>query len=271
MRAQTIKPFGLILLLLGTLVYTIPTYSQNSEAPLTNASVIKLVRAGFREKTILTIIRSKPSRFDLSPDKLIELKRGGVSETIILAMLATQEGSVALSDDDWNDPFFNNGKSPSNKGNGAGTGDSSDPNEMSIFGSGSGSKGKSRSYGGTGSNDAETQSSGSATVRIIRPPTEGGKAPAPKLEKTPTLTNESIIDLVEGGFSEGTIIRRIEQSPADFELTPSKIGELQRRHVSDKIIAAMKIAMGEDPSTIKSNTTPTSSQPNLPALPKVEP
>ncbi|HMF58127.1 MAG TPA: hypothetical protein VK619_17420, partial [Pyrinomonadaceae bacterium] len=68
--------------------------SQNSEAPLTNASVIKLVRAGFRERTIIAIIRTRPAQFDLSPDRLIELKHSGVSEQIILAMIARDDRSL---------------------------------------------------------------------------------------------------------------------------------------------------------------------------------
>ncbi|HVF28693.1 MAG TPA: hypothetical protein VM943_10660, partial [Pyrinomonadaceae bacterium] len=32
---------------------------------LTNASVMKLVRARFREKTVIAIINSRPTRFDL--------------------------------------------------------------------------------------------------------------------------------------------------------------------------------------------------------------
>ncbi len=82
-------------------------------------------------------------------------------------------------------------------------------------------------------------------MRIIKPPTEGGNNAAPKLEKTPTLTNESVIRLVEAGFSEGTIIKRIEESPVDFDLTPAKIIELQKKRVSEAIITAMNAAMGE--------------------------
>ena len=39
-----------------------PTLAQQSrETPLTNAAVIKLVRAGFKEKTVIAIIRSRPA------------------------------------------------------------------------------------------------------------------------------------------------------------------------------------------------------------------
>ena len=71
-------------------------------------------------------------------------------------------------------------------------------------------------------------------------------ATAAKLEKTKSLTNESIVELVEAGFSEGTIIRRIEQSPVEFDLAADKLEALRKKRVTDKVIVAMKAAMGED-------------------------
>ena len=44
-----------------------------------------------------------------------------------------------------------------------------------------------------------------------------------KLEKVATLTNDSVVELIEAGFSEGTIVRRIEQSPVEFDLSPAKL------------------------------------------------
>ena len=84
-------------------------------------------------------------------------------------------------------------------------------------------------------------------MRILRPPTEAGGGPT-KLDKTKSLTNDSICELVEAGFSEGTIIRRIEQSPVEFDLSAAKLEELRKRRVSEKILAAMKTAMGEESS-----------------------
>jgi len=96
---------------------------------------------------------------------------------------------------------------------------------------------------------------GSATVRIIRPPSEAGGMP--KLEKTPSLTNDSIVELIEAGFSEGTVIRRIERSPVEFDLSPDKVAELRKHSVTPRILAAMKTAMGDDPKTgAVSNGTP---------------
>ncbi len=217
---------------------------ENSGTPLTNASVVKLVKAGFQDKTVIAIIHNRPSRFELSPDRLVELKKSGVSEKVILAMLSREGATTLIASDGWeDDAFFNDGVGLSNSRQ---PGPKSDPNEMNIFGESGGSRGRTRSRGLNGSNDGETQTTGSATVRIIRPPTEAGGGGTPKLEKTPTLTNDSIVELVEAGFSEGTIIRRIEQSPADYDLAPPKLADLRRRRVSEPVIAAMTAVMSDD-------------------------
>jgi hypothetical protein len=89
----------------------------------------------------------------------------------------------------------------------------------------------------------------------------GGAAPGAelKLERTPTLTNESVIELVEAGFSEGTILRRIENSPVEFDFTNAKLAELRRRRVSEPIINAMRAAMSEDGGS--SRTSESASKP----------
>jgi hypothetical protein len=205
---------------------------QSSEPLLTNASIVKLVKAGFKEKTVITIISNRPNKFDLDPEQLIQLKRQGVSENIILAMLALQNATPMVNEDEqWasDEQFF---RSP------GGTG---------IFGSGSSSQSKTETRGGTGGAQNAGTITGSATVRIIKPPAEAGGAATPKLEKTPALTNEGVIKLVEAGFSEGTIIKRIEESPVEFDLSPAKVEELHKRRVSDAIIAAMSVAMGVEP------------------------
>jgi hypothetical protein len=116
---------------------------------------------------------------------------------------------------------------------------------VDIFGSSGGSKGSTRSRTGNNSGTDDTITTGSATVRILRPPTEAGGAPA-KLEKTQSLTNDAVCELVEAGFSEGTIIRRIENSPVEFNLSAPKLEELRKKRVSEKIITAMKAAMGDE-------------------------
>jgi len=225
---------------------------------LTNTSVIKLVKADFKEKTIIAIIGSSPTRFDLSTERMIELKKSGVSEKVILAMLARQQG--VDFDENWSDEnFFNQSTSPNagidriDKQNDPTKNPSASGNSTDIFGSSGGFHGSTESKGRNGSASGDTVTTGSATVRILRPPSEAG-APM-KLEKVATLTNDSIVELIEAGFSEGTIVRRIEQSPVEFDLSPPKIAELRKHRVTDKILAAMKAATGD---TSDSQTTPNS-------------
>lgn len=226
----------LVAICLGISFFVIAAHGQQPDAPLTNASIVKLVKAGFKEKTVIAIIANQPSNFNLQTEELINLKKEGVNENIILAMLSAQFGTTVVNDEDWssNDTFFKKANGGDSQGSGT-----------SIFGSGSSSRSSSRSRGGLGGNENEGSTTGSATVRIIKPPVEGGENAAPKLEKTPTLTNDSVIRLVEAGFSEGTIIKRIEESPVDFDLSPAKVLELQKRRVTEPIIAAMSAAMGK--------------------------
>ncbi len=216
-----------------------------AEAPLTNASVVKLVRAKFGEKTIITIIRTRPARFNLAPDRLIELKKSGVGERVILAMLARDDANTlagaAAGDDFDGDPFFAGLDGARRGGEPSG-----EPGETNIFGSSGGARGRTRTNGVGGGAEGETQTNGSASVKIIRPPAEAGGAAAPKLERTPTLTNDAVAELVAAGFSEGTIIRRIEGSPVEFDLSPAKLAELRRRRVTEPVINAMRAAMSDD-------------------------
>jgi hypothetical protein len=233
-----------LLLLAGSSVQA----QTKDEGPMTNAEVVKLVKAGFKEKTIVLIISSRLPNFDLSSDRMIQLKRAGVSENIIVAMLARQDGTDMPADDEsWgDDPFFNSKLDPkdgSTKGSGSGAGSDG---STSIFGSNSGSRQKNTTRTGNGSASGDSQLSGNATVRLIKPPSETGNGSPAKLEKTKSLTNESIVELVDAGFSEGTIIRRIEQSPVEFDLAADKLEALRKRRVTDKVIVAMKAAMGED-------------------------
>src|ERR1041385_1823486 len=237
-----------LLLVLSLLISCSVVWGQprSNTTSLTNTAIVKLVKAGFKDKSIITIIASKPVNFDLSTDRIIELKRTGVSERVILAMMARQEGTEFPDDSMSDEEFF---KQSTNAARDPGkTGDPNDgSSSTNIFGSSGSSQGSTKSRGGSGSSSGDTITTGSATVRILRPPAEEGGGPA-KLEKTKSLTNDSICELVEAGFSEGTIIRRIEQSPVEFDLSAAKVEELRKRRVSEKILAAMKAAMGDESS-----------------------
>lgn len=62
-------------------------------APMTNDDVIRLVRGGLGEATVLQAIDSSAPAFDTSADGLIRLKQGGVSDTVIQRILS--KGSSA--------------------------------------------------------------------------------------------------------------------------------------------------------------------------------
>ena len=72
--------------------------AQQSRAPLTNADVVKMVKARISEQTIVLAIKDVPNNFDMSAQALIHLKKAGVSEGIIDAMLlATQPKRAPVS------------------------------------------------------------------------------------------------------------------------------------------------------------------------------
>lgn len=248
MLRSVIAKLTLGLIVLSAVAWT--ASAQSSEPPLTNASIVKLVRAGFKEKTVIAIIQSRANRFNLDPDRLIDLKRNGVNENIILAMLS-QNDSFMFSEDGWSaESVLGGGKK------------AGQPGGADIFGNSSGSKSQGSGRGQNGGNDTETTSSGSATVRILRPPAEPGGAAAIKMERTATLNNEAVIKLVEAGFSEGTIIKRIEESPAEFDLSVSKLEELRRRRVTEPIILAMTAAMDDGSKPIGSTSSPSRTKGN---------
>lgn len=64
-------------------------------APMTNDDVIKLVRSGLGEDTVLQAIQGSEPQFDTSTDGLVRLKQGGVSDRIIQQVMAKQSGAPA--------------------------------------------------------------------------------------------------------------------------------------------------------------------------------
>lgn len=230
-------------------------YAQDSRPReiLTNDSIVSLTKAGFKERTIVTLIRSSPTAFDITTLKLVELKKRGVSERIISEMIEItnrreqDQRLTTLRDDDFfskdDDAFFNGSQIfkelPSEKEA------RQKENDAMIFGSQSGSKSKARSrgIGPNGEREDSTEMMGSASVRIIRPPGEASSTP--KLERAPRLSNQGVLEMVQAGFSEGTIIRKIETSQVDFDLTPKAVEDLKKNRVSERVLSAMKTAMDE--------------------------
>ena len=63
--------------------------AADSAAPLTNTDVVKLLKAGLGDAVVVAKIRdTKSVAFDLGTDGLIALKKQGVSDAVIQAMLS---------------------------------------------------------------------------------------------------------------------------------------------------------------------------------------
>ena len=81
--------------LLGILVLAFPAVSQ-TEAPLTNAEIVKLCKAGLGDEVVIAKIDGAgKTAFALDTDSLIDLKKSGVSQPVISAMLRKASGRTA--------------------------------------------------------------------------------------------------------------------------------------------------------------------------------
>jgi hypothetical protein len=69
----------------------LPAQDKPEGKPLENKDIVQMVQNHFDDDTLLTIIEVNDTHFDVSPSALIELKKAGVSDRIIRAMLASPE------------------------------------------------------------------------------------------------------------------------------------------------------------------------------------
>jgi hypothetical protein len=73
------------------LAVAIPSPAQSvGDAPLTNADIVKMVKAGVPESVILRKVQMSGSNFSTSPDALIELRRQHVPDDVMAAMLDSE-------------------------------------------------------------------------------------------------------------------------------------------------------------------------------------
>jgi outer membrane lipoprotein SlyB len=66
-------------------------------APMTNDDVIKMVKGGLGEATVIQAIEGAEAGFDTSPDGLVKLKQGGVSDNVIQRIIARKSGAPAAA------------------------------------------------------------------------------------------------------------------------------------------------------------------------------
>lgn len=96
MRKVFVK-LALVQILAIGLIFCPGLNAQDSDKPLTNADIIKMVKGGVREPVILTSIQTTPAKYDLSPRALITLRRAGVTQKLLDAMSAASSQPAGSS------------------------------------------------------------------------------------------------------------------------------------------------------------------------------
>lgn len=66
----------------------LPTGSAHHGAALRNDDIVKLVKVGIDDPTIIAKIESAACEFDTSTDALIQLKKSGVSPAVLKAIVS---------------------------------------------------------------------------------------------------------------------------------------------------------------------------------------
>lgn len=87
--------FAVLILVLGC-VATPATYSQSSlETDVDNARIMEMTHKGLGDDVIIARIKASPTRFNLSDDDLAALKKAGVSDAVVAAMIQSTQLTVA--------------------------------------------------------------------------------------------------------------------------------------------------------------------------------
>lgn len=80
---------------LSASLFFVPLLAQATQKPLTNEGVIKMVQGGLPESVVVSAIQSSPAQYEISPDALIQLKKAGVTQKEMNAMIAAQQTAGA--------------------------------------------------------------------------------------------------------------------------------------------------------------------------------
>ncbi len=68
-----------------------PAQRPLSGSPLTNADVLKLKSAGLSDQFIIDKIKASPANYHLDVNDLVELKKAGIPEAVIDAMIQASQ------------------------------------------------------------------------------------------------------------------------------------------------------------------------------------
>jgi len=97
-RTAAVKKFvplavGLVLILIPNMVNAFA--GETDITPLSNKDVLLMVQKHMSEDVIISTIKSSPCTFDTFPPVLKDMKRRGVSEAVLQAMIEAPYGPVA--------------------------------------------------------------------------------------------------------------------------------------------------------------------------------
>ncbi len=87
---QLTAPFTSFLVIVCFLTTAAMASSQQAQKPLTNDDVVKMVKGGLPEDTIVSAIQASATNFDISADALISLKNAGVTQPVMGAMISAE-------------------------------------------------------------------------------------------------------------------------------------------------------------------------------------
>jgi outer membrane lipoprotein SlyB len=63
-------------------------------APMSNDDVVKMVKGGLNDATVIQAVQASDGGFDTSPDGLVRLKQGGVSDAVIQQILGRRNAAA---------------------------------------------------------------------------------------------------------------------------------------------------------------------------------
>lgn len=86
-----------LILSVAFLIHSLTSTAQTANSALTNLGVIDMHKSGLGADVILTSIESSVCKFNVTPTGLIALKKSGVDESVIKAMIEKQSGKPAPS------------------------------------------------------------------------------------------------------------------------------------------------------------------------------
>lgn len=74
-----------------------PLNGLSAQERLNNEAIVKMVKAGLSESTIVTVIQQQPGDYSVQPNDLLALKEAGVPNAVIDAMVAKASGQRGAS------------------------------------------------------------------------------------------------------------------------------------------------------------------------------